>query len=83
MATTTYEIRYPNGRIDAGYDTIADAAAALRSEYPELEYGHDGDLDDHGERTLCWASLDESEDDDGSSAIASIYRSEPDVYFLR
>lgn len=70
-----YEIRFSNGPVDSGYDTIDDAVAALRADYPDLDYGHDGDLEDHGERTLCWASPEDSEDDDGSSAVASIYRS--------
>jgi hypothetical protein len=74
--TTTYEIRHSDGRVDGGFATVDDAAIALQREYPTLFWGHSGDLDDGGERTLCWASLRDSEDDYGSSAVAAIHRVE-------
>jgi predicted ATPase len=53
----------------AAYD---EAIERLQAEYPGLEYGHDGDLRDGGDRTLCWADEASSEGDDGANAVASI-----------
>jgi hypothetical protein len=69
----TYEIRYSTGSTDTA-DTYEAAQDAVRARYPGAEIGHDGDLDDFGDRTLCWASAEDSVDDDGANAIASIYR---------
>lgn len=68
----TYTIKYSNGRTDTA-DTYDAAIEAVRAEYPDAEIGHDGDLENGGDRTLCWETEDEAADDDGASAIASIY----------
>jgi len=74
--TTTYEIRHSDGHVDSGFKTVDLAISALLQEYPNLEWGHPGDLDDCGERTLCWASFCDAKNDDGSAAIAAIHRVE-------
>ena len=59
---------------------IADAAKMppevaqtyLLADWPEAEIGHDGDLTDSGDRTLCWADEPSSINDDGARAVASI-----------
>ncbi len=68
-----FEIRYSNGRKVGGYDSYPDAIVAVLAEYPDAEIGHDGDLRDDGERTLCWASEADSIDDDGARAVAAIH----------
>jgi hypothetical protein len=65
---------YPTGGSTDTADTYETAQDAVRAQYPGAEIGHDGDLDDFGDRTLCWASEADSIDDDGANAIASIYR---------
>lgn len=69
----TYETRYSDGRVET-HGTYAEAVAAFAAEHEGCEIGHDGDLQDGGERTLCWASEEDSIDDDGARATASIYR---------
>ncbi len=71
---TTYEIHYSNGRVDGGYETYASAIAAFAIAHPNCSVGHDGDLTSGGDRTLCWASEEDSIDDDGARAVASIVR---------
>ena len=68
----TYAINYSNGRVDGGYETYEAAVAAFAIEHEECEIGHDGDLSDGGDRTLCWASAEDAADDDGARAVASI-----------
>jgi len=69
---TTYTISYSDGRTDHGYESEEVAREAVRTRYPEAEIGHDGDLADGGDRTLCWATEEDSVDDDGARAVASI-----------
>ena len=68
----TYAIKYSNGRVDGGYETYAEAVAAFTLEHDECEIGHDGDLTSGGDRTLCWSSAEDAENDDGARAAASI-----------
>ena len=68
-----YEVRYSNGRKVEMLDSYAAALAEVESAYPGMATGHSGDLADGGERTLCWASEEDSEDDDGARAVASIH----------
>jgi len=67
----TYTINYTGGSTDS-HDTYEGAVAAVESIYGEAEIGHDGDLSDGGERTLCWADAEDAENDDGARAVASI-----------
>lgn len=74
--TKTYEIHYSNGRVERDIETYEAAVNRLRAEYPDAEIGHSGDLADFGDRTLCWASEEDSVDDDGARAVASIHARE-------
>lgn len=69
----SYTISYSDGRTDTA-ETYDAACEAVRAVYPGAEIGHDGDLSEHGDRTLCWADEDSSIDDDGQRAIATIRR---------
>lgn len=70
----TFALRYEDGR-QHRYDTYEDAVAAVRAVWgPGAAIGHDGDIDQGGERTLCWPSERLAEDDDGSRACATIVR---------
>lgn len=70
-ATTTYTISYTDGRSDTA-ESYEAAKAIIEAEYPDAEIGHDGDLSDGGDRTLCWADEASSVNDDGARAVASI-----------
>jgi len=73
----SYEISYTDGRLRGGFASVDDAIEVLEREYPELDYGHDGDVEDGGERTLVWASRRDARDDDGARAVASIRAERP------
>lgn len=68
-----YTISYSDGRASTEHETYEAAQDAIRAEWPDAEIGHDGDLTSGGDRTLCWACEEDSEDDDGARAVASIY----------
>jgi hypothetical protein len=70
-----YRISYSDGRTVhvASFDA---AIEVLEAEYPELSYGHGGDLKDGGDRALCWAYDADGRDDDGIRAVASIHHDE-------
>ncbi len=68
---SSYEISYSDGR-SATAETYDAAVETLRNEYPEAEIGHSGDLEDGGDRTLCWACEEDSKNDDGRRAVAAI-----------
>lgn len=72
---TTYQIDWTDGRTES-HDTYEAACDAVTAEYPDAEIGHDGDLTDGGDRTLCWADEASSANDDGARAVASIRRAE-------
>lgn len=67
-----YTITYTDGRHDVECETYEMAVAAIESEWQGAEIGHDGDLSDGGERTLCWADEESSINDAGARAVASI-----------
>ena len=69
-------LSYTDGRSDVETETYEDAIAAIEAEWPDAEIGHDGDLTDGGDRTLCWSDEVSSRDDDGAHAVASIRRAE-------
>lgn len=69
--TATYALCYGNGQTES-YDTYEDARAAYLASRTHGTIGHDGDISQGGERTLCWPSEELSENDDGSRADASI-----------
>lgn len=64
-------ISYTDGRT-AEYDSYEAAVGAIEAQYEDAAIGHSGDLTDGGDRTLCWADLASSVDDDGAHAVASI-----------
>jgi hypothetical protein len=66
-----YTINYTDGRKSECEDYDA-ALSAIASEYPDAEIGHDGDLTDGGDRTLCWANESGSINDARANAVASI-----------
>lgn len=72
MANVTYTVEYSNGRKVAHIETYEEAIAEVKSRYPDAAIGHDGDLTSGGDRTLCWASEEDSIDDDGARAAAEI-----------
>ena len=72
MRVITYRIDYCAGTPRYVTGTTADVIAAIREECgDEVEYGHDGDLCDGGDRTLFWASEDASSGDNGAHALGS------------
>lgn len=71
-----YEIIYTDGSPSTEHAAYEDACAAILAECPDAEIGHDGDLTERGPRTLCWACEEDSVNDDGAHAVASIYRGE-------
>lgn len=71
--TTTYSIHHSDGRVET-FASLRAAEGAARAKWPDGEMGHDGDLRDGGDRTLIWASEEDSVDDDGARAVASIRR---------
>lgn len=74
----SYRITYANGSLAASeVATYDDAIILCASRWPELEYGHSGDLTDGGDRTLVWACAADAENDDGARAVATIRREEP------
>lgn len=70
----SYRIIYANGEVPSEVATYDDAIILCADRWPDLEYGHDGDLSDGGNRTLVWACKADSVDDDGGKAVASIWR---------
>ena len=70
-----FEVKFTNGVTDT-FETLDAAKASVHLLYPDAEIGHDGDLDDYGDRTLCWENEQDSVNDDGQKAVASITVSE-------
>ncbi len=68
-----FTVKWSNGS-ERRYETYEAAKVGVLESYPEAEIGHDGDIDGGGNRTLCWASEDESVNDDGAKAVCSIWR---------
>jgi hypothetical protein len=68
-----YSVRWSNGT-ERRYETYEAATAAVLESYPGAEIGHDGDISEGGYRTLCWATEDDSVNDDGAKAVCSIWR---------
>lgn len=70
----SYRIDYASGREPSSVATYDDAVCLLADQWPELAVGHDGDLQSGGDRTLVWACEEDSIDDDGARAVATIRR---------
>lgn len=56
------------------YDSLAAAKAAVRVNLPHAVIGHDGDLDDGGNRTLFWVDGAQANGDAGARAAGAIRR---------
>lgn len=72
-----YEIRYSNGKRLTVYDSEEDDFySVIEADYPDAEYGdwEQVSLDGKLERMLVWENEEDSEDDDGSNAVASVHR---------
>jgi len=54
------------------YEEALDRVCAVYGE--DCVIGHDGDIDDGGERTLCWVDEQTADADDGSRACCVIRR---------
>lgn len=70
--TDTYSIHWAHGQTQRGLPTYDAACDAVREVYSEAAIGHDGDISEGGESTLCWADEESSHDDDGVRAVARI-----------
>ena len=71
-----YSIKFSHGTTERA-ETYEEALDIVQQVFPDAYIGHDGDLSDGGDRTLCWRDEESSEDDDGARAIASIYPLQP------
>lgn len=72
---TTYAVKHSHGRLTEYVDTYDEACDLVRRVYgPEAEIGHDGDITEGGESTLCWRSEEDAEDDDGARSCAKIVK---------
>lgn len=68
-----YELQNYQGRTISTHDSYDDAVTAAQAfAGTDGIVGHDGDLSDHGDRTLIWADEASSINDDGANAIGSI-----------
>ena len=68
----TYKIEWANGQSEMGIPSISAAEAIIYAAYPDAEIGHSGDLSDGGDRTLAWATEEDSVDDDGAHSCCEI-----------
>ena len=71
---TRYRIELADGRTppECRDMTYAEALDWIESRYPDADIGHDGDLAEHGDRTLFWASTEDAKDDSGARAVGAI-----------
>jgi hypothetical protein len=68
-----YKINFSNGDSSAFYADYDTAIEAILEIYGnDVEIGHDGDLSDGGDRTLIWDNEEDSLNDSGYKAVASI-----------
>ena len=67
---------YVGGGNTIDFGSLKAAKAWIRRTWPSAVIGHDGDLSDGGDRTLCWRDDDSAVNDDGANAIATITRSD-------
>ena len=69
--TMAFSVNFTSGKSET-FKTLDAAKAHVNRLYPEAEIGHAGDLEDGGDRTLCWSNEQDSVNDDGQKAIANI-----------
>jgi hypothetical protein len=68
----TYEVIWADGRRPVVCQTYDEACDCVRARYSEAYIGHNGDLEDPGDRTLCWPDEEASLGDPGSNTCAEI-----------
>jgi len=66
-----YRIIHAHGTTER-HATYEEAIAAVRAVYRSAAIGHDGDIAQGGEQTLCWVDDETATNDDGSRACCSI-----------
>ena len=77
-----YKVTYTNGNASETHATLADAFRSLLARFPDLSaYTDDGcRVNEEApewhavERIIVWENEDDSEEDDGARAVASISR---------
>ena len=69
--TMAFSVNLTSGKVET-FETLDAAKAHINRLYPEAEIGHAGDLEDGGDRTLCWENEQDSVNDAGQKAIANI-----------
>jgi hypothetical protein len=67
-----FKITFSNGDSPVSFLEYEECIRFLERKYPDLELGHDGDLSDKGDRTLVWENEQDSINDAGANAVASI-----------
>jgi hypothetical protein len=67
-----YLITYRDGTTEPA-GTYAAACNRIKAGWREAVIGHDGDMEDGGNRTLCWADADDAANYVEAKAIASIW----------
>lgn len=63
---STYKIQYRNGDASEEATDLSAAYAGIQAEFPDCH------IEQCGDRWLVWATEEESENDDGSKAVAEI-----------
>ena len=73
-ATAGFRIEYRNSQASIPCATYDEAVERVRQAWPEAVIGHDADLTDGGDLTMCWSCEEEQskDDDDGVRACATI-----------
>ena len=67
-----YLITYRDGTTEPA-GTYSAACGRIKAGWPEAVIGHDGDMEDGGTRTLCWADADDANNYVVAKAIARIW----------
>lgn len=69
----TYQVRFANGDAPLVVQGAANVLPTLRCKYGyPVVYGHPGDLDEGGDRTLFWRDEQDAEDDCGHLALGEV-----------
>jgi len=70
----SYKISYTDGTTErrASYASYDEAIAAVHAVYPDAAIGHDGDITQGNEQTLCWVDDETATNDEGRRACCVI-----------
>lgn len=70
-----FKVHFADGSVSKAYETTQECLdLEIEERWPNYFSGHDGDIEDGGDRTLVWRNEADSEGDDGTNAVASIRR---------